>query len=632
MAPHRARTARPLLALTVTALASLAFLGRTPAEAGGTKRYRDAAHKFSLLIPADFERVPLQPAEETQRGIVARFTDSKNKGANVGTYPAMIEIVRIDTEKGLRSGPVITGDIPPELAEQIERMGDLDNPKSAFDATIRREMKYNDGEEAEINRIQARPDKKIASTDKPQKVPGQLYRVEHPVRSVYGENITLFMMLAAFKKDTHEYGVFMQCGGRLRKKFESDFYASARSFRWFDENAEDVASLDVLDGMNITAKRRRGIERGLVQGWDVIVSPKKNYIILYNTNNGKNKLLAKIIAERIEKIREQIYEVQFPPTEPIDAVSIVRICKDRDEYMDYGAPGGSAGYWSSHDEELVFYDASPSKKPDDDTLAVLYHEAFHQYIYYSVGNVAPHSWFNEGHGDYYAGAKYKGGKFQIEPFDWRVGTIRGAIVTGPRGVVEEKEGRKVYDGKGGYTPLDDFVRFTQGEYYSYPGISYAQGWSLIYFLREIVPKNKKYREKWGNILTVYFDTLKAEVKKDKDFEGFRAGGGPAPDDDGGEGEGEGDGEDVEDGDEAPPTPPTGPAPKDGPDSPPADGGPPPKDGPPPSDDPDATFNAPMQQGGFGPDAALKKAVDEAFKDVDWAELEAAWKEGTRKGR
>ena len=86
----------------------------------------------------------------------------------------------------------------------------------------------------------------------------------------------------------------------------------------------------------------------------------------------------------------------------------MRVCGDRKEYHEYGGPGGSAGYWNSGSEELVFYDASRSKKIDDDTVSVLYHEAFHQYIYYSVGNVAPHSWFNEGHGDYYAGADLKG--------------------------------------------------------------------------------------------------------------------------------------------------------------------------------------------------------------------------------
>src|SRR5207247_5110242 len=54
----------------------------------------------------------------------------------------------------------------------------------------------------------------------------------------------------------------------------------------------------------------------------------------------------------------------------------------------------------------------------------------------------------------------------------------------------------------------------QGDYYSYPDVCYAEGWSLIYFLREIVPKNEKMNAKWGKILDTYFATLKAEVNKD----------------------------------------------------------------------------------------------------------------------
>ena len=32
---------------------------------------------------------------------------------------------------------------------------------------------------------------------------------------------------------------------------------------------------------------------------------------------------------------------------------------------------------------------------------MLYHEAFHQFIHYSAGELPPHSWYNEGHGDYF---------------------------------------------------------------------------------------------------------------------------------------------------------------------------------------------------------------------------------------
>jgi len=35
---------------------------------------------------------------------------------------------------------------------------------------------------------------------------------------------------------------------------------------------------------------------------------------------------------RIEKIRKQVYEVQFPPAQPVKAVSLVRVCGDVAEY------------------------------------------------------------------------------------------------------------------------------------------------------------------------------------------------------------------------------------------------------------------------------------------------------------
>jgi hypothetical protein len=192
---------------------------------------------------------------------------------------------------------------------------------------------------------------------------------------------------------------------------------------------------------------------------------------------------------QIEAIRAQIYEVLFPPDKPITAFSIVRVCKDREQYMGYGAPGGSAGYWDSHSEELVFYEGQPKK----DSLRVLYHEAFHQYIFYSVGDFAPHSWFNEGHGDFFAGHNYEGGKFVLDAFSWRITDA------------------KSWKHNPNRPRLKDWVTWTQSEYYGNNklGISglenYAAGWSLVYFLR--TTKKPEYQ----GVLERYFKTLKGQV-------------------------------------------------------------------------------------------------------------------------
>ena len=42
---------------------------------------------------------------------------------------------------------------------------------------------------------------------------------------------------------------------------------------------------------------------------------------------------------------------------------------------------------------------------EDATWETLSHETFHQFIFYFYGSLSPHSWYNEGQGDYFAGAK-----------------------------------------------------------------------------------------------------------------------------------------------------------------------------------------------------------------------------------
>ncbi|MBK7877824.1 MAG: hypothetical protein IPJ77_19250 [Planctomycetes bacterium] len=180
------------------------------------------------------------------------------------------------------------------------------------------------------------------------------------------------------------------------------------------------------------------------------------------------------------------------------------MCLNRDQYHSYGGPGGSAGYWSWVAGELVLYDAR-KEGGKGDTWAVLNHEAFHQYIFYFYGNISPHSWYNEGTGDFYSGYQYKHGQFKPRKFEWRTDTIKDAIK------------------KGWAHPLEKFVRWSQEEYYSesrvldkegkegdIPNVSmcYAQGWSFIYFLRTGKKANAKgWDPRWDTILETYLKEL-----------------------------------------------------------------------------------------------------------------------------
>ena len=133
------------------------------------------------------------------------------------------------------------------------------------------------------------------------------------------------------------------------------------------------------------------------------------------------------------------------------------------------------------------------------TWAVLNHEAFHQYVFYFFGNLSPHSWFNEGTGDFFSGFQLEGSRFKLEPFNWRIGTV--------------KENIDPKNPAGKYAPLKELVRWSQAEYYGQNkyklggGENYAQGWSFIYFLRTGKKKAKDWNPAWETILDTYLRTL-----------------------------------------------------------------------------------------------------------------------------
>ncbi|TAJ11393.1 MAG: hypothetical protein EPO68_14565 [Planctomycetota bacterium] len=190
--------------------------------------------------------------------------------------------------------------------------------------------------------------------------------------------------------------------------------------------------------------------------------------------------------------------------------SVVRVCANRDQYMSYGGPGGSAGYWNWGTQELVFFDDKGGDGRND-TWLVLNHEAFHQFIFYFYGNISPHSWYNEGTGDFYSGFDYRGGRFAIKEAPWRRGKIKEML----------NEGR--------YVPLKELVRYSQAQYYSTSkyqttiGDHYSQGWSLVWFLRTGKGKAKGWDPAWERILDTYLEVLgetgKAKKAVDAAYQG-----------------------------------------------------------------------------------------------------------------
>jgi hypothetical protein len=215
-----------------------------------------------------------------------------------------------------------------------------------------------------------------------------------------------------------------------------------------------------------------------------------HYIVVYNT---KDKPLISRIVRDLESLRKVFVDL-FPPLHEVSAVSTVRVCTDRQEYLDYGGKEWSEGYWSAETKELVLYDSTlrgKAQKTDRSAAyIVLYHEAFHQFIHYSAGQLAPHPWFDEGYGDYFGGAQLKGGKLQrVEPNGWRLPLIQRQL----------KEGS--------FLPWKNLIGYERERYYGDSmAQAYAQGWSMVYFLSECSVVRK--RQEWAGILPKYFHELK----------------------------------------------------------------------------------------------------------------------------
>lgn len=450
---------------------------------------------FQVRVPADWELIPPEPSDGN---LIVKYDPKTNKYVQLGASSTMdihCWIARFDTK-------------PPK---------EVNGQRKFYAKDLLAYVKSNVISNATLLESKERTVNKIKA-------------VEHIfVGKVGEEEVKVYAMLYEVKPETKVALIFNAPGGKKWSKWEAPLVEMGRSFKAVEVTA--IESAAGVDPSKLTPrdKRRMELEADVAKlggEWKLYETPR--YFIL---SNNDDRMFISELKERLEAIRD-IYEKDYPyekileireagkglrtgqdkevettkdPKEPeidpreLSKTSLVRVCKNQEQYHSYGGPGGSAGYWNSSSRELVIYDDRAGGGRGD-TWAVLNHEAFHQYIFYFYGNIAPHSWYNEGTGDFYSGYQYgKNKRFTLEKFSWRKDLIA----------------QSVKDGK--FVPLEKFVKMSQREYYSSQaehgtdiGIHYAQGWSFIYFLR--TGKQKRavgWDPAWESILETYFRTLGA---------------------------------------------------------------------------------------------------------------------------
>jgi hypothetical protein len=454
-------------------LAPMLLAPDAPAQKKGFAGWHnDKKHGFAVRLLEEYSKpTPIQPAEEYE---IAKFA---GPGLLVGKenieFQTELRVVRIELKPPQTGGGVAEDARGGKKGEPGD--GEKPDPEEAKRA-MREAMRahtFKDWLKGQSG-FSVLGDPKEKDLALASKLPAK--EVEFTLKT--GAKTPVLGYAAVVQMTGQEIALVWAVPENHYKDWVGSFRAAAKTFKPIEREAP--AGGAAAAGSEVEAKMALVRERSPGR----LVDHTEHYVIVYDPD--KKKWLPQI-KKRIEAIRGRL-ELDFPPEKPITAVSVLRVCKDKDEYHQYGGPGGSAGYWSDRDEELVIF---VDQQNPSDTWRTMQHEAFHQYIYYRCGKLAPHSWYNEGTGDYYAGAEFKpSGEFEIDIFLWRRDTIRDAI----------REGTHV--------PLAKIFRYTQPEYYANAQLCYAQGWSMVYFLRE----GKKRRAKgwdpaWEGILPTYLQKL-----------------------------------------------------------------------------------------------------------------------------
>jgi hypothetical protein len=306
-----------------------------------------------------------------------------------------------------------------------------------------------------------------------------------------------------FLKDGIEWAVAYTSFEENYKKTWQDIYLkSILTFNVTELVNADVVAASKKDITKLAGQEKRDALHATIAGlpgWYAIDKP--HYVFL---SNSKNRAFLEGLANEIEVVREQVYTKNFPPRNKDIPLSPVRVLDTQSEYYQFGGPGGSAGYFSSDSGELVLF-----TRFEDVTKAnslnycrsVMFHEGFHQYVHYAIGDVSPHSWFNEGHGDYFAGLSVAGGAIKVSPFSWRVSFLKDHLRS-----------------KNDLIPVRTLIRMPQREYYSNAGLKYSEGWALIYFLRSVT-KNPRYKQILDTYFTYLADNVEAFRAKQKEKKG-----------------------------------------------------------------------------------------------------------------
>ncbi len=213
------------------------------------------------------------------------------------------------------------------------------------------------------------------------------------------------------------------------------------------------------------------------------------YIFLSDIRGSTGNYLIRDLQANLPALRRAFARL-VPPLESSGEVSVVRIFEDASAYRQYVGQDmeWSIGAWIPMRRELVVLSQDKEK---EQTMAIIRHEGFHQYLSYASG-VREHAlWFNEGHACFFESAQVdRTGRVSLPEGD-RVDTLIANLPAAAQ-----------------FLPMvlrANWKEFYQGSEAS-RRLNYTTAWALVYFLQKGAPASglKQYQ----TVLPTYLDVLK----------------------------------------------------------------------------------------------------------------------------
>ncbi len=466
------RSAWILLFLTV-----LAETGSAQKAILGHRYFTDNQNGYRFRYPEGWKIIPVRGTEQTL-GILAQL-----EGPSIATRSGNRSLPRSVSLTVARILPrkAVTG-ADPAQEDGKEKPGGEDSPPQPPRNVVEL-IHTRFGQEFTLDQ---------AELDEARQIPrGPAYR--HRLFSSEGPSLPMAFDAWSFSLPDFEVVLLFSLPREHLDDWRKVFYLAARSFRTVERVAAAVLPENPTYE-DLLAYHREEVSR--TPGWRLLETPSKRYLI--KTSSKDDRFLKRVIA-RLEASRK-LFEKEYPPSRPMEQVSVVRVCSTLEEFHHYGkTSGGVAGWFNPATTELVIVDFKNSDR--NLTYSVMTHEAFHQYCWFLFDRAEAHRWFDEGHGDYYAGFEFRGN--QAIPHAKMKGQDR---LTGIRRQIRE----------GTYTPLAELIASDHPTWQKKGVASYEESWSLIYYLHQgmdgRVP-GRIWRKEYAAILPSYIDAL---------YEGFQA--------------------------------------------------------------------------------------------------------------